>query len=296
MIHAIPDPFDLANSAAYLAWRARKLRAWARGANELRATVAHLGTPSPAELTAIGALIAKFNLALIACHDPAQLDAAALLAFGRRLGLVRLDTNLCADERAVSAIAVRPMGRASEYIPYTDRPLSWHTDGYYQTPGSEVRAWMLFCVRDAAVGGENTLLDPEIAYIQLRDEDPGLIRALMEPDAMTVPANVRGGMQLRPASTGPVFSLIEGGLHMRYSARTRNITWKSTPALDAARERLTRLLSQPSVYMFRYKLKPGEGYVSNNVLHNRTGFTDPTGAGRLLLRTRYLDRVQAFTG
>jgi hypothetical protein len=90
--------------------------------------------------------------------------------------------------------------------------------------------------------------------------------------------------------------VIEGRLHMRYSARTRNITWKSTPALDAARERLTRLLSQPNVYMFRYKLKPGEGYVSNNVLHNRTGFTDPTGAGRLLLRTRYLDRVQAFTG
>ena len=119
-----------------------------------------------------------------------------MLAFGRRLGLVRLATNLCADERAVSAVAVRPTGRASEYIPYTDRPLSWHTDGYYQPPGSEVRAWMLFCVRDAAVGGENTLLDPEIAYIQLRDEDPSLIRALMEPDAMTVPANVRGGMQL----------------------------------------------------------------------------------------------------
>jgi alpha-ketoglutarate-dependent taurine dioxygenase len=196
LIHAIPDPFDLTNSAAYLAWRARKLRAWARGAEELRANVAHLGTPGPAELTAIGALIAKFNLALIACRDPPQLDATTLLAFGRRLGLVRLATNLCADERAVSAVAVRPTGRASEYVPHTDRPLSWHTDGYDRTPESEVRAWMLFCVRDAAAGGENTLLDPEIAYIQLRDEDASLIRALMEPDAMTVPANVRGGMQL----------------------------------------------------------------------------------------------------
>jgi hypothetical protein len=32
--------------------------------------------------------------------------------------------------------------------------------------------------------------------------------------------------------------------------------------------------------------------VSNNVLHNRSAFSDPTGAGRLLLRARYLDRVQ----
>jgi alpha-ketoglutarate-dependent taurine dioxygenase len=288
-------PFDLTDSAAYLAWRASKLRNWPGGTAALRVDVARLASPGPAELTAIDALVARCNLALISCRDPAQIDALALLAFGRRLGLARPDTNLCADERAVSAIAVRPTGRASEYIPYTDRPLSWHTDGYYRAPGWEVRAWMLFCVRDAAVGGENTLLDPEIAYIRLRDEDPSLIQALMEPDAMTVPANVAGGAELRPASTGPVFSVIEGRLHMRYSARIRNIKWKSTPALNTARERLTSLLSQPSVYMFRHKLKPGEGYVSNNVLHNRAGFTDPTGTGRLLLRTRYLDRVQTFT-
>jgi len=295
LIGPMPDPFVLTDSSAYITWRQRKLGDWPRGNDEVRVEVAQLANPSPAELAVVHALVSKCNLALISCPDAAQIDATALLSFGRRLGLVRLDTNLCADALAVSYIAVRPTDRASEYIPYTDRPLSWHTDGYYQAPGSEVRAWMLFCVRDAAVGGENTLLDPEIAYIRLRDEDPSLIRALMEPDAMTVPANVRGGVQLRPASTGPVFSVIDGRLHMRYSARSRNISWKSSPTLDAARERLDRLLSQPSVYMFQHKLKPGEGYVSNNVLHNRTGFTDPTGAGRLLLRTRYLDRIQTFT-
>ena len=207
------------------------------------------------------------------------------------LGLTRLDTNLCADDRAVSAIAVRPTGATGDYIPYTDRPLSWHTDGYYNPRDRQVRAWMLFCVRDAAIGGENALLDPELAYIALRDEDPALIRALMAPDAMTVPANRAAGIELRPASTGPVFSVIGGHLHMRYSARTRNIAWKADPTLEAARGRLTRLLSQGGDYMFQHKLRPGEGYVSNNVLHNRAGFTDPTGAGRLLLRTRYLDRV-----
>lgn len=290
------DPFDLNDGAAYQAWREKKLADWPSGTDALRVEVADPAHPNPTELRTVDALVAKCNLALVACRDPAAISPTSLIALGRRLGLVRLDANPCSNDRAVSTIAVRQSDRAGEYIPYTDRPLSWHTDGYYNAPASAVRAWMLFCVRDAADGGENALMDPEIAYILLRDEDPSLIRALMEPDAMAIPANRQGGVELRPASTGPVFSVIEGRLHMRYSARTRNIHWKSAPDLDAARERLTRLLSQPSVYMFRHKLKPGEGYVSNNVLHNRAGFNDPTESGRLLLRTRYLDRVQTFSG
>ena len=285
------NPFDLNDDTAYLAWREAKLRRWPAGGDGIRVEVARLSHPRPAELEAIIDRLERCNSALVACPDPAQVDAAALLAFGRHLGLHRPDSNLCADEQAVSAIAVRARGQASEYIPYTNRPLSWHTDGYYNVRGSEVRAWTLFCVCDAADGGENGLLDPEIAYLLLRDEDPALVGALMDPDAMRIPANVQGGTLLRPASAGPVFSVIEGRLHMRYSARSRHIEWKSDPALSAARERLTRLLSQPSVYMFRHKLRPGEGYVSNNVLHNRTGFVESTGAGRLLLRARYLDRA-----
>jgi len=288
----VSNPFDLADTTAYTDWRQAKLADWPGGVDRLRIEVARLAEPSPAEVKAITARIARCNLALISCSNPTDINPSALLDFGRHLGLVRPDGNLCADERAVSAIAVRPTGQATDYVPYTSRALSWHTDGYYKAPGPPVRAWTLLCVRDAAEGGENALLDPEIAYIHLRDQDPALIRALMEPDAMTVPANRQGGLELRPASTGPVFSVIDGHLHMRYSARARNIRWKASPALDAARERLSRLLSEPCVFMFRHRLGPGEGYVSNNVLHNRSAFSDPTGAGRLLLRARYLDRVQ----
>jgi len=286
------NPFDLTENGVYQAWRTAKLRRWPSCAEALRVPVARLADPSPAELEAITDRLDRCNLALVACPDPGQVEPRALLAFGRRLGLERLDNNLCADEQGVSAIEVRTTGGVSEYVPYTDRPLSWHTDGYYNAAGSEVRAWTLFCVRDAVDGGENALYDPEIAYLQLRDEDPGLVRALMDPEALRIPANVQGDKVLRPASTGPVFSVIGGRLHMRYSARARNVEWTSSPALATARERLTRLLSQPGVYMFRHKLRPGEGYVTNNVLHNRAGFTQLGGAGRLLLRARYLDRVE----
>ncbi len=286
------DPFDLSDTPAYRSWREDKLGRSPTRIDALTVPLKTLGAPTKGELDAICEAVARGNLALIRCADPSGIEPGAMLGLGRHLGLTRLDANLCADEEAVSRIAVRPGGQTGEYIPYTDRPLSWHTDGYYNPQGSEVRAWMLFCVRDATSGGENALLDPELVYIRLRDQDPAMIAALMEPDAMTVPANVAEGRELRAASTGPVFSVIDGHLNMRYSARTRNIQWRDGQTLDAARECLTGLLSRPDVYIFRHKLRPGEGYVSNNVLHNRTGFTAAAGADRLLLRLRYLDRVR----
>jgi hypothetical protein len=85
---------------------------------------------------------------------------------------------------------------------------------------------------------------------------------------------------------------------MRYSARRRNIAWSADPRTDAAREALDRLLSSEDTFIYRHKLAPGEGYVSNNLLHNRTGFRESaTGESkRVLLRTRYLDRAIAPSG
>jgi alpha-ketoglutarate-dependent taurine dioxygenase len=68
-------------------------------------------------------------------------------------------------------------GERKEFIPYTDKPIRWHTDGYYNIPERTVRGMVLHCVQSAASGGENQLLDHEIAYILLRDENPDFIRA-----------------------------------------------------------------------------------------------------------------------
>jgi alpha-ketoglutarate-dependent taurine dioxygenase len=289
----VNNPFDLTQDDAYRAWRDRKLRDYPPRLDDLRVELSNPAAPSAAELQRIAESVRHANLAVFACEHPNALDKDCLLSLGRELGLVRLDNNLCADERAVSTLRVRPESQERGYIPYTNRPLSWHTDGYYNPAGRQVRAWILYCVQDAAEGGENALLDHEIAYIRLRDQDPELVRALMHPGAMTIPANVADGDELREASTGPVFSVRDGHLHMRYSARARNIAWRKTPETQAARDALTRLFSSDYGYIFRHKLAPGEGYVSNNLLHNRTGFSMAGHGGpvRTLLRARYLDRV-----
>ena len=212
---------------------------------------------------------------------------------GLQLGLERLDGNFLADDDGISSITPGA-GTRGEFIPYTERPIGWHTDGYYNPAARRIRAMTLHCVRDAIEGGESALLDHEIAYILLRDEDPGHVRALSASDALTIPPRLDGETVARPAETGPVFSTegLAGPLHMRYTARGVNIAWKDEAAMRAARDALDRILAG-SAHVLRLRLEPGMGVVCNNVLHARSGFRDSPQHRRLLYRTRYYDRVAA---
>jgi hypothetical protein len=286
------SPFDPDNVAGYRQWRDAKL---AHYPGSLSALTVEIGDPcalTSAERAALVGACRRANLVLYVC-DRSAADPAIPRALGRQLGLVRLDRNFLADDDGVSRVSVAVEATRGEFIPYTNRPIGWHTDGYYNPPQRHVRAMLLHCVRPAANGGENTLLDHEIAYLRLRDEDPAHVRALMLPDALTIPAREDVDGVARPAETGPVFSIEPqgGALHMRYTARTKSIEWKRDPAVAAAVEALGRVLATPSPHHHRVTLAPGMGVLCNNVLHERTGFVDDVGAPRLLYRARYYDRV-----
>ena len=112
-----------------------------------------------------------------------------------------------ADDDGITSLQVMPAKSKRGYIPYTNKRLLWHTDGYYNDESRKVRAFVLHCVRDAASGGETALLDPEILYIRLRDDFPDLLRALCGDDAFSIPADHATHGSGRPAFTGPVFSV-----------------------------------------------------------------------------------------
>ena len=290
------SPFVLANEAAYRRWRAAKLAEYPQTTDALMVPVADPSRLTAAERAALIARCRKTNVAIYAGPAPApganSDDKAAILGIAGALGLSRLTTNLLADEDGVSSVQVMPTKAQRGYIPYTDKRLSWHTDGYYNPPAERIRAFILHCVRPAASGGENALLDPELIYLQLRDASPNHIAALMAPDALTIPANTEAG-DVRVASIGPVFSIDSetGNLHMRYTARTRSIAWKQDAATLAAVACLQELLADDSPFVFRHRLAAGEGLVCNNVLHNRTAFSDAAHAPRLIHRARYYDRI-----
>ena len=224
-------------------------------------------------------------------------DKALPRLLGAQLGLQRLDANWLADEDGISPIAVssQAAGARADFIPYTDKPIRWHTDGYYHPSLRRIEGMVLHCVRAAGEGGVSGLVDHDRIYIALRDASPAWMRALMAPDAMTIPERADGHGVARPAQSGPVFTVLPavGALHMRYTARTRSITWKDDADTKAAVAFLEQLLSSDAPWIFRLKLQPGMGIVANNVPHERSAFTDEPQRPRLLYRARYLDRIGA---
>ncbi len=289
------NPFDLAQRETYLRWRDRKFADLRTAGDNLVVEIADPLELSEGERSALLTLCRRANMAIYACSRPPGSPKAAVRRLGRQLGLRRLDHNLCADADGIASLRNVTEGRPQEYIPYSNRPIRWHTDGYYNPAAEQVRAFVLHCVSDAVTGGANRLLDPEAVYALLRDRDPAYVEALMRPNAMTIPANKEGDSVLRQAQSGPVFSIHpeSGSLHMRYTARTRSIAWAADALTREAVAYLESLLNSDLPYIFRYRLQPGQGVLCNNVLHTREAFEDDTTKGkqRLYLRARYYDRI-----
>lgn len=285
------SPFDLGDEASYRRWRDWKLARRPQRVDELTVDVADPRELTPPER---GRLLAVIGRAGFAIYRSPVLDEDTALPrrLGAQLGLQRLDANWLAGEDGVSRITVSGASDGhGGFIPYTDRAIGWHTDGYYHPERRRIRAMVLHCVRPALAGGENALLDPELAYIALRDRSPRLVRALMQPGAMTIPARNDDAGVARPAQAGPVFSVDEDGcLHMRYTARTRSIEWDRDDDTGAAAAQLQEVLkTSPAVW--RVRMDAGMGLVGHNVLHDRSGFRDDPQRPRLVLRARFLDRI-----
>lgn len=284
-------PFDLADDRAYGRWRAAKLGSRPRRIEELTVSVGDASHLTREERAAVLAAIARGGFALYRTLLHGD-DGALPRRLGAQVGLHRLDANWLAGEDGISRITVCDASDGhGGFIPYTSRAIGWHTDGYYHPQGRRIRGMVLHCVRPARAGGENRLLDPELAYLLLRDRSPRLVQALMAPDAMTIPERTDEAGIARPAQTGPVFSVDEDGcLHMRYTARTRSIAWKDDVATRQAVDALQDLLAT-SPWVWRVRMDAGMGLVGHNVLHDRSAFVDDPAQPRLVLRARFLDRA-----
>jgi len=280
------------DGSAYRDYRAAKLDGYPTSVAELLVDIDRLQELDGDARTRILACCERANMAIYNCND-ATVSRDSVRAFGAQFGLHRLDHHLCSNDDGVSEVTNASGGERAGYVPYSDRSLSWHTDGYYNEDACQVLAVVLHCEHDAATGGESALLDPEIAYIKLRDADPAFIEAFEHPECMTIPANNTASGDIRPISIGPVFSYDsnDGALHMRYSARKKYIHWRDDAATTAARECLADLLDDADGPVLHYRLQPGQGLISNNVLHNRTAFTDGPARKRLLYRARFFDHI-----
>ena len=298
------SPYDLTDDSAYQRWRDNKLKNMPRNFADL---IVEVRDPRSLTQNERSALIDRCKIANMAIYSGPDLGEERNLPrlLGKQLGLIRLDHNPGADEDDITSIQVMIGDKLrSDFIPYTNRALHWHTDGYYNAPERQIRGMILHCVRAAKEGGINSFIDHELVYLQLRDENPAYIAALSSPDAMTIPANIQDGKEIRATSQGPVFSIMnDGNLHMRYTARSRNVIWRDEAVILKGRSDGTVISDTKSAiaalqrvlmdnnYALKGVLNPGQGVVCNNILHDRSSFIDDTLSPRLIYRARYYDRI-----
>jgi hypothetical protein len=299
---------DLDDDKAYKNWKNYKKDSYERRATDNFSFIVGIdadGTIPQTSVSIIHHHLKRYNFAFYKMNDAgseATADTtAAIKRIGEQLGLLALDKNLCAQEDRLTQLTVAEQGRATKYIPYTNKAIGWHTDGYYNPMHQRVLAMVMHCQHAAACGGENDVLDPDMVYIHVRDQNPDFIRALSQPKVMCIPANIEDGVQIRAQTCSAVF-MPEVGEHagstevpvlaMRYSKRKRNIIWANDELTREALNCLEEFIESDSPWHLRYRLKAGEGVINNNVLHTRTAFTDDAEHKRVYYRARYYNRIK----
>ncbi len=204
------------------------------------------------------------------------------------LGLASNDEGVIRGDDGLSLLQDHGSDPRAQFVPYSNRAMNWHTDGYYNADDQSVRCFVLHCLRPAASGGELRLLDPELLLIELYRVAPELIDLLSHPQALCLPANIDQHGHDRPDRYSAVFSChADGTLAMRYTTRSRNIRFRNIDT-EHAMLQLRATIDACEAWHIQLRLDAGHGILCRNLLHCRTSFSDPEGQpGRQILRGRF---------
>lgn len=170
----------------------------------------------------------------------------------------------------------------------TQRGLEPHTDNPYREPIPGY-IW-LHCLRNAAEGGDNTLVDGYQAAAVLRQRDPEAFDCLTR----VAPRFVYHDQHAHLESEGPLIELdAHGRLHrVRFSNRTERVAALPVAELTRyyhARQAFYRLITSAELTV-HLKLDPGQMLIMDNyrLLHGRRAYQLAGGVRHL--RQGYVDR------
>ena len=205
-----------AKSAEFLRWAEEKEKNIPQNTDGILVNIHDINNVKISEIAKIKETINRYN-SCIYSYNVALKTNTNLLKFVELVGMRTYDCNNI-ESSEISTITPLQNNKVN-YIPYTDKSLNWHTDGYYDK--KSIFSWLLHCVNPATQGGENYLLDHELALREyvLRNDD---INHLMAEDALTIPESKDTS---RSEISTYIFSLKNQykKLHMRFSMRKDNI-------------------------------------------------------------------------
>ena len=213
-------------SAEFLRWAEEKEKNIPQNSDGILVNIHDINNVKTSEIDKIKETIYKHN-SCIYSSKIALKSNTNLLKFVELVGMRTYDCNNI-ESNEISTITPLQNSKIN-YIPYTDKSLNWHTDGYYDK--KSIFSWLLHCVNPATQGGENYLLDHELVLREylLRNDD---INNLMAEDALTIPESKDTS---RSEISTYIFSFKNKykRLHMRFSMRKDNIgtSVKASPAI-----------------------------------------------------------------
>ena len=264
------------NSDEYRRWRDRKLSSFTSDIDKLMVEIKNPRKLSTAEISLSSQIIKQSNLVFFQLKENENDIKSSLMDLAGQFGMSDFEILESSEKSGLTKIEVSSESKEkSEYVPYTNKALNWHTDGYYSENDNPILSWLLYCQSNSSNGGENSFMDHEIAYILFNDESSA-IDDLMSKDAFTIPANVQNG---RRAMSSYVFRLLNNKLHMKFSMREKNIIWSEK--IISSVDLLKSIIRENENYQINYKLSPNQGVISNNVIHMRSSFTNTSNKNRL---------------
>lgn len=284
-----PQRFNLDVADDYKKWRDEKLAAYPKNLGDLVVELENMTALTGPEKSKILDLVERANMCIYTA-GAAELSSDSLLALGKQLGVSETDK----ARRHSNSDELTNSGILNSAVPFTTRPVRWHTDATYYGSDKTIQALFLLCKRPAVEGGSNKVLDHEILYIRMRDKAPEALRVLMSkncfkymnPQTCEIAENLGG----KVFWTNP-----DGYLCHRFSYRKMDMAWSIDTDIQAARAALETMIQDESEYVIEGRLESGLGLISNNVLHTREKLVDSDDKAkkRLLFRARFYDRVNA---
>lgn len=294
---ALPAQYD-GKSAAYAQWKMQYLHNFSNRQQHARTfrtlSLGLQGEQDTATLHSICASVKAQGFGLYRFSETLNADdvadqqlVTAIQLLHQRLGLQDSDQGVLNSSSGLSLLQDLKDSPQGKFVPYSNRQMNWHTDGYYNRLADTVRCFCLHCLCPASSGGRLSVLDPCRLLIALYDEDPALIELLTHPQAMLLPSNSDELGHDRPDRVAPVICcLADGFLVLRFTMRTKNIQWRNDETRQAA-EHLVALVEKLRECHSHITLQRGEGIVTRNLLHKRDAFTDSKKLTRQMLRGRF---------
>ena len=174
-------------------------------------------------------------------------------------------------------------------LAYTNLALQAHTDNPYRDPVPTIQ--ILYCLENSTSGGDSKVVDGFKAAILLKEQNQEYFDLLTKYCARF---EYKGDEETHLESRRPMIELSPDGeiigirFNNRSTAPITDVPYKDMENYYNAYRKFSEIINDHSMAV-NFKLKPGEGFITDNtrVLHSRTAYT---GSGNRWLQGCYVDK------